>query len=81
MTKDTLKMTKELNDALLDEVKENEAKIEALENKNSKNSDIIKSLQEEVTILQSQRSSSNKIPKGAQTYTPEIQIFAIYVYM
>ena len=82
MTKDTLKMTKELNDALLDEVKENEAKIEALENKNSKNSDIIKSLQEEVTILQSQRSSSNKIPKGAQTYTPEIQIccnLCIYV--
>ena len=46
MTRSTLKMTKELPDALLEEVKENEAKIEALEKKNSKNSDIIKSLQE-----------------------------------
>ena len=34
MTKDTLKMTKELNDALLKEVHLNEAKIEALEKKN-----------------------------------------------
>ena len=30
-------MTKGLNDALLEEVKENEVKIDALENKNSKN--------------------------------------------
>ena len=34
MTKNTLKMTKELNDALLEEVGHNEEKITALENKN-----------------------------------------------
>ena len=34
MTKSDLKMTKELNDALLEEVHLNEAKIEALEKKN-----------------------------------------------
>jgi hypothetical protein len=33
-TNNTLKMTKELNDALPEEVQQNEAKIEALENKN-----------------------------------------------
>ena len=37
MTKDDLKMTKELNDALLEEVKQNEEKMETLENKNKKN--------------------------------------------
>ena len=35
MTKSDLKMTKQLNDALLEEVKESGVKIEALENKNS----------------------------------------------
>ena len=43
---------------------------------------IIKSLQEEVSILQNQRSTLNKIPKGAKTYTHEIQIccnICIYV--
>ena len=35
MTKNDLKMTKELHDALLEEVKQNDVKIEGFENKNN----------------------------------------------
>ena len=52
MTKSTLKMTKELNDALLKEVKENEAKLEALEKRNKKNDNIISLLEEMVNYLE-----------------------------
>ena len=45
MTKSDLKMTKELNDALLEEVKQNEANMEALENTNKENYNIIEILE------------------------------------
>ena len=42
------------------------------ENKN--NISIIQSLQDEVTLLQNQKTTSNKGYKGSQTFTHEIQI-------
>ena len=44
-SKNGLKMTKELNDALLEEVKQNEANMEALENTNKENYNIIEILE------------------------------------
>ena len=58
MTKSTLKMTKELNDALLEEVKENEAKLEALEKRNKKNDNIISLLEERVNYLENKNTES-----------------------
>ena len=55
MTKSTLKMTKELNDALLEEVKDNEAKLEALEKRNKKNDNIIAILEERVKYLENKK--------------------------
>ena len=48
MTKSNLKMTKELNDALLEEVKENEVKMDALEARNKKKDNVIALLEERV---------------------------------
>ena len=58
MTKSTLKITKELNDALLEEVKENEAKLEALEKRNKKNDNIISLLEERVNYLENKNTES-----------------------
>jgi hypothetical protein len=47
---------------------------DALHCENKKNINLIKSLQEEVTLLQNQKSTSNKGMKGSQTFTLDIQI-------
>ena len=60
MTKSNLKMTKELNDALLEEVKENEAKLEALEKRNKKNDNIISLLEERVKYLENKTNKSEE---------------------
>jgi hypothetical protein len=59
---------------ILEKFKALQKAYDALECENQKNVSIIKSLQEEVTMLHGQTSTLNKIPKGAQTYTYEIQI-------
>ena len=58
LTKDNLKMTKELNDALLEEVKENEEKMEVLENKDKKNQGIIALLEARVKSLETNSPGS-----------------------
>ena len=47
---------------------------DALNCENKKNIHLIKSLQEERTLLQNQKSTKNKGMKGSQTFTPDIQI-------
>ena len=78
MTNNTLKMTKELNDALLEEVGHNEAKITALENKNEKNNSIIVLLEERVNILERNSPESKTdnvhtfVHTGSQTEDEDI---------
>ena len=67
MTKNNLKMTKELNDALLEEVKENEVKMEALEVRNKKKDNIIALLEERVKSLE-EKNPESKTCK-AQTFS------------
>ena len=52
ITENNFKMTKELNDALLDKVKQNEAKVEALEKKNKENINTINLLGEREQSLE-----------------------------
>ena len=53
--KDKLKLTNELNDALLEEVKENEEAIKILQAKEKKHVEAIKSLEENITKLKSEK--------------------------
>ena len=69
MTRSDLKMTKELNDALLEEVKDNEAKLEALENKNKKNDNIIALLEKRIKDLENQISESEITTKKSTSST------------
>ena len=74
-SKNGLKMTKELNDALLEEVKQNEEKMEALENKDKKNKDIIALLEEKVKSLEKNNPGSKTqtfVQTGSQTEDDDI---------
>ena len=82
MTKNDLKITKELNDALLEEVKENEATMEALKNENSKNIETIKILEDKVALLQVNKSPLVGKSHASQTFCSDIRIncnLCIYV--
>ena len=69
--KDQLKLTNDLNDALLEEVKENEAAIKTLEAKEKKHLEAIKILENKLAKI-----SSEKVLKSSecQTFSEEIQI-------
>ena len=67
MTKSDLKMTIELNDALLEEVHQNDAKIEALENKNKLLGERVKSLEKI-----NDESQTNKAQALVQTEDEDI---------
>ena len=59
---------------ILEKLKALQEAYDALGNENKKNISIIKRLQEEVTLLRNQKSTSNKSPKGSQTFTHKIHI-------
>ena len=67
LAKDDLKLNKELNDALLEEVKNNEKAIEILERKEKKYIEAIKHLEEKVENLRRETSSNSTSDLETQT--------------
>ena len=71
LTKDDLKLNKELNDALLEEVKSNEKAIEILKKKEKKHLEAIHTLKLEVANLREGKTSSSS---ECQTFSEDIRI-------
>ena len=68
---DKLKLTNELNDALLEEVKENEQAITILKGKEKKHLEAIKSLEEKIAKLKTEKDLKSS---ECQTFSEQIQI-------
>ena len=71
MTKSNLTMTKELNDALLEEVQQNEVKIEALDNTNKLLEERVKSL-EKMNPESQTKKAQTFVHTGSQTEEEDI---------
>ena len=71
LTKDDLKLTKDLNDALLEEVQNNEKAIELLKEKEKKHLDAIDTLKLEIATYKEERESASS---ECQTFLEDIRI-------
>ena len=71
LAKDDLKLNKELNDALLEEVNNNEKAIEILKEKEKKHLEAIHTLELEVEKLREEKTSTSS---ECQTFFEEIRI-------
>ena len=71
MTKSNLTMTKELNDALLEEVQNNEKAIEILKEKEKKHLEAIDTLKLEIATFKEERGSASS---ECQTFLEDIRI-------